>query len=389
MFKQTLRILLARYQLYLRYNDPPYIPKGKKMRIITISCLLSVLLIGPSQLVLADESMDSAPVVVQHDIDSDKDKDEKAAKEEEKKHQEAIKKEEEERKQAVIKRYEEARNKAPETREQPSILRPSPEPIEREESVVVVTKPSAEAPVVIERNQRLDDFRRAEDERRAAIKARIEKFQASRTEKPQVITERTQTTIIRSDDDDSRKVTTRTHVITTPESRRVVVEPTRVYPPTTIVKPTAPVVTITHNANDEQRYREREMKERELRLRELELRNREVRLSAKERAYRDRQWYEERIRVRQWEDIQARDQELRYLLWRERFLTPYTWYDQGRICRYVTYYRTGVKVNKRTTICKWRNGVYSCYHPKRYYIYPVTKVVCTIPPRRSVTIIHR
>lgn len=134
--------------------------------------------------------------------------------------------------------------------------------------------------------------------------------------------------------------------------------------------------------------RERELRLRELRLRELELRDRELRLTEKERALREKEWYDKKLQIREWQNMVTRDEELRYLIWRENQLRRYTWRERDEICHYVTYYQKGVKINKRVTICERRNGMLVCHHPRRYYIYPITKIVCYPVNRPRITIIR-
>jgi hypothetical protein len=121
-----------------------------------------------------------------------------------------------------------------------------------------------------------------------------------------------------------------------------------------------------------------------LKEREYQLQHREREISAKERALRDLDWYNRQLRVREWEDINARDQELSYLLWRQQQLSKYFWKDNGMLCRYVTTYRKGVRTNQKVTICRKKGSITTCYHPKRYYIYPVTKLMCYRPNDRRV-----
>ncbi|MBA2653440.1 MAG: hypothetical protein H0U71_00035 [Gammaproteobacteria bacterium] len=143
------------------------------------------------------------------------------------------------------------------------------------------------------------------------------------------------------------------------------------------------ITSVTHDRDTESQFRQRELRERELRARDWQIKERENRLkdrdyrmSHRERALSDREWYNGKLKVREWDDIYDRDQELSYLIWRERQLSRYFWSENNRVCRYVTYYQTGVRVNRRVTVCEWRRGEYTCFHPKRYFIYPVTKLVC-------------
>lgn len=157
------------------------------------------------------------------------------------------------------------------------------------------------------------------------------------------------------------------------------------------------VPATTRISIDEKRFRDRQIREREmrakefeLRMRESQLRNRESQLTDRERAQADRQWYEQRLRRIQWDNMVARDQELSYLIWRERQINRYYWRDRDQVCHYVTCYKTGVRINRQKTICSWRNGVYSCFHPKKYFIYPQTKLVCyPADDRRVVDVIIR
>ncbi len=375
------------------------------MKMITKTCLPLILFFGISHVTFADEGDPSASTINQASADDaaakqaqeEMQRAEQAKKEEEEKRLLAEKKAEEERKAEESKQL--AAKKAEEDRQAEEARLIAANKAEENRRIEAVRQLAAQRA----EERKNDEARKAEVDRRLAeAKAR---FQARREV---VISERakvssqiepaikpTQETVITTRSNNLPLQPQTKTVIVEQAPKVVVVEPRRVYPPhatvtTTIIKPvpvTEKIVTLTQTKLDEQRFRERELKERELRLRELELRNREARLSEKERNFQEHLWYERSLRKREWQDAVTRDQELRYLMWREQFIQPYSWSDRGRICRYVTYYNKGVKVNKRVTICKWRNGVYTCYHPTRYYIYPVTKIVCT-PIRRSVVIIH-
>lgn len=134
---------------------------------------------------------------------------------------------------------------------------------------------------------------------------------------------------------------------------------------------------------EQKQFRVREIRERDYQDRENNLRNREIflqdrekRIRVSERDLQAREQYYRRLRAREWQDIASRDRELRYLMQREREQQRYYWEEDDLICHYVTRYRKVARVNKRVTVCEWRNGVYRCFHPTRYYIVPITRVVC-------------
>jgi hypothetical protein len=133
----------------------------------------------------------------------------------------------------------------------------------------------------------------------------------------------------------------------------------------------------------EQSYRERDRRERELLLRDIELNQRENRLqdreqqlSQKERDLLNSELYNNKLRTREWINVKERDQELDYLKWREQQMNKYYWRDHHRICRYVTSYQPSMRINNKITIYDRRDGHTISYHPKRYIIIPVTKLVC-------------
>lgn len=128
--------------------------------------------------------------------------------------------------------------------------------------------------------------------------------------------------------------------------------------------------------------RQREIRERESRDQEVDVQNRGFKFNVREigvkaQDLRERQQRDRELRFHEWRNMGERDQEIDYLNWRERQRHRYTWMDDDdRICYYQTHYIKVTRVNRGATICETRNGVRICYHPKRYFIYPVTRVIC-------------
>lgn len=166
-----------------------------------------------------------------------------------------------------------------------------------------------------------------------------------------------------------------TPVIIKPTPRTHIIVPTPSNP-----EPATPgkrVIVQPDTSEDQETYFRRRIREDASRERQLwesqsYMRDHALRVRVRE----DLDYRAQELRRRAWEDMEERDNELRYLEWRDRELQRRTWEERGRICYFKTYYQKITRVNKRAKVCVWRNGVYTCYHPKRYYIYPVTRIVC-------------